>query len=170
MAFNAHRTSQLDRNGKSSIPNRLFPPPQIMDGSFLQPYISMSQRNGQLTGDQQGLAVPQTPLRRARRMPIYSEAERKERKKRQSTESARRCRARKKVEMQRLAEVFDAHERRMKDLECIVDELQDELTTLVPMGERPGRHTDWGNFRLPDNSTHEQEGGKRGMSRRRFSG
>lgn len=67
------------------------------------------------------------------RMPIRSEQERKERKRKQNTASARRCRARNKEESKEfektLENVFDANDRRMDVLESVVKELEEELAT-----------------------------------------
>lgn len=55
------------------------------------------------------------------------ELERKERKRRQNTESARRCRERRRVELQSLRKVVRANEQRLNELERIIDGLSVEL-------------------------------------------
>lgn len=100
----------------------------------------------------------QTTDKASARTSIYTDAEKKERKKRQNTESARRCRERKRVEMKRMEQVFDANERRIENLEVMVDELYGELGSADAHGSKRSLRIERKDSRT-DNDTEGGSGG-----------
>lgn len=86
-------------------------------------------------------------------------AEKRERKKRQNTASARRCRERKRIEKQKLETVFQENERRIQDLEDVVDVLYTQLNARPQPSSRVSRSENIGSTaRRPSADGNPEEG------------
>lgn len=89
---------------------------------------SDDRRHSQIA-EQMSISSPSshiTPLQSSKTQKL-TDKERRERKRRQNTESARRTREKRRVEMERLEMAYDANEMRIKELELMADQLSREL-------------------------------------------